>query len=110
MARKVGTFLLGAAFLLLILSALAGVFIFVVYPGLGNPESPNWPSWARVPSVVLLAASLAAPALAIAGAAFWQVHAARQEISGALNWFAAVGITAAGLHIAFFTLLFAYPD
>lgn len=108
--KKAGTYLLGAAFVLLILSVLAGVFIFVVYPGLGNPESPDWPAWARVPSVVLVAASVAAPALAIAGAASWQVHAARQQISGALNWFAAAGITAAGFHIVFWTLLFAYPD
>jgi hypothetical protein len=109
-AKKLGTFFLASAFVLLILSVFAGLFIFVVYPGLGNPESPDWPAWARVPNFVLVVASLGAPVLALAGATVWQVHAARQEISGALNWFAAAAVTAAGLHILLLTLLWTVPD
>lgn len=102
--------MLGAAFVLLIVSVLAGVFIFVVYPMLTHPESPDWPAWADVPHVVCLACCYAAPVLAFVGAAFWQAHAVRERISGAVNWFMAIAVAGVSFHIGYWTSFFIFPD
>jgi hypothetical protein len=102
MARRIGAFLLGLAFVLLIADVVLGVLEFMI-------EGPQgaWFEWARGHSLEgpFQASCVATATFAIVGAGLLQLHARRRGVSGTAYWLAGLAVCLAALHISFFTYI-----